>query len=440
MSKSRPAWQPPHSMEAEKAVLGSMMINPEAAEVAVEQLEAGVFLHPAHQTVFGVLKSLVNLGMPLDFPSITTMLRDQRELDAVGGAAFISELTTFSPTAANVGSHIAVVQDKKQLRDLYQLCSETLITIRDGHPDLATLLGKMQAGLASLDPQSRGDHVLPAMVEKVTARLQRIKAGSVTRGQTTGIPWWEYFFGGLVEGCYYGLGARPGRGKSAMMEQMVGNLLNAEVGCCVFAQDMAPDVLLERMACRIAGVSKWDLDNGRLEKYEVELVEDTFGVLGRSKLRLHCVERVTGEMLIAIARREYRKHGIRHFFLDHVQTIHVPSKEQRNEAWAHASQLVRQFVAAHGCSWVSLAHLNREAAKENVGAHQIRGFDDLLGDVDGLVLLDSSTDPSTLKHGEDWPMDFVVSKNRNGPEGRRDILFERTLMRFVIPPPRLPTL
>jgi replicative DNA helicase len=85
-------------------------------------------------------------------------------------------------------------------------------------------------------------------------------------------------------------------------------------------------------------------------------------------------------------------------------------------------------------SLVCLAHLNREAAKSGARVDQVKEFDDMLGDVDGMALLDSKIDPSTLSAGADWPMQFVVGKNRNGPSVRWDVLFNRRWMQFEEPP------
>lgn len=424
---------PPHNLEAEQGILGTMLISPdEWIDRVLGELEAGSFFHAPHGTVFNAIVALHKIGMPVDFITLTTMLRDRNELVLIGGPAAISHLYTFTPTPANGTHYMGIVKECAGKRKLLQICHVVSQSIH-GPESLDDALTLVQKELSAIDPASKGEHVLPAMVAKVKSRFQRIRDGKIVRGEETGIKAIDYHCGGLPEGFYCALGARPGMGKSAMMEQIMASLLARGVPVCCFAQDMAPDVLLERAACRLAGVSSWRLNKGLLERWELNQVEENLDDLASSPLRLHCVERMTGETMISIARREFRKHGVKHFFLDHIQTIHVPARAERNETWAAASAGVRQFVNNMGVCWMTLAHLNREAAKERVAGHQIRGFDDLLGDVDALFLLDSDTSSSDLDPGDDWPMRFIVDKNRNGPCGSPDILFQRETMNFVVP-------
>ena len=425
---------PPHSMEAEQGLIGSILLSPdEWIDRAAEEVNAGSFFHPPHGTIFQAIQELSKMGFAVDFITLTQFLRDRNELVLVGGPAAISTLYTFTPTSANATHYAAIVKDSAARRKLLSVMTE-LAPVLHGPEPIEDAITRLNTELASLDPASRGEHVLPAMAEKALATVERARQGNAVRGQPTFFPWWENFFGGLVEGGYYGIGARPGMGKSAMMEQIMASLLQHSVPVCCFAQDMAPDILLERMACRMAGVSKWSLDHGRLSGDQLDDVQGYIEGLRDSPLRLHCLERMTGEQMIMIARREFRKHKVKHFFLDHVQTIHVPKGQERNEAWAEASQLVRKFASTNGVSWTSLAHLNREAAKEAARAHQIRGFDDLLGDVDGLVLLDSNQNPGDLQPGQPWEMSMIVDKNRGGPCGSKPLLFERALMAFTAAP------
>src|SRR6202158_1486092 len=110
---------PPHSVEAEQGVLGSMLISPrDAIAEVVEKINEEYFYVPAHQTIYSVLVDLWNAGQAIDLITFTQVLRDRNLLDAVGGAAFVTSLFTFVPTAANVGYYIDIVRDKYILREL----------------------------------------------------------------------------------------------------------------------------------------------------------------------------------------------------------------------------------------------------------------------------------------------------------------------------------
>lgn len=412
--------------QSEKDLLNAL-ISQAGHPFETHELSVELFANPPLAQIFISIKAVHELGVEVNSITVANMLSQRGQLDGVGGHAYISTLGGYCPSVEPFYTNLHEAMRRRKLLKLAQMMEGDVGSAADVDAFVATV----NTELASLDPASNGDHVLLEMADRVLLRLQRAREGNLVRGTPTFFPWWEHFFGGLVEGGYYGIGARPGMGKSAMMEQMMMELAKRQIPFCCFAQDMAPDILLERMACREVGVSKWALDHGRLSHEQLDEIQTIIEGLVASPFRLHCVERLTGEQMVQIARRDMRKFGVKHFFLDHVQTIHVPARQERNEAWADASQMVRKFVNNNPVSWVSLAHLNREAAKEAARAHQIRGFDDLLGDVDGLVLLDSNINPADLQAGQDWDMAMVVDKNRNGPCGSKKLSFKRDTMAFT---------
>jgi replicative DNA helicase len=285
-----------------------------------------------------------------------------------------------------------------------------------------------------------GDHVLPKVTDRVLERLKQLATGHILRGIPTGVKFWDDAFGGLVPGQFICLAARPMLFKSALMEQIASHLLMNEEPVCIFAQDMAPDQMLERMACRLAEVPKWNLDHGKADKEELAEVKHFVEALSKSKLRLHSIERMNGEKLITVCKREARKYGVRSFWLDHVQTLDI-GKDEPRIAYGKASKLIRNFVTKFDVNFVALAHLNREAAKSRAAVHQIKEFDDILGDVDAMPLIHTDIDPTTLVRGQDWPMEFIVGKNRSGPPMTILIQADRRLMSLTErPQPQLAVL
>src|SRR5947207_13975533 len=116
---------PPHSVEAEQGVLGSMLISPrEAIAECVEKINEEYFYVPAHQTIYNVLVDLWNAGQAIDLITFTQVLRDRNLLESVGGAAFVTSLFTFVPTAANVQYYLDIVRDKYILREIITAATE----------------------------------------------------------------------------------------------------------------------------------------------------------------------------------------------------------------------------------------------------------------------------------------------------------------------------
>src|SRR5881394_4221573 len=118
---------PPHSIEAEQGVLGSMLISPrDAIAEVVEKINEEYFYVPAHQTIYSVLVDLWNAGQAIDLITFTQVLRDRTLLESVGGAAFVTSLFTFVPTAANLGYYLDIVRDKYILREIISASTESV--------------------------------------------------------------------------------------------------------------------------------------------------------------------------------------------------------------------------------------------------------------------------------------------------------------------------
>src|SRR6201981_1638198 len=132
---------PPHSMEAEQGVLGSMLISPrETIAECVEKINEEYFYVPAHQTIYNVLVDLWNAGEGIDLITFTQVLRDRKLLDPVGGAAFVTSLFTFVPTAANVGYYLEIVRDKYILRQIIAAATESVRRAYEEQDEVRNLL------------------------------------------------------------------------------------------------------------------------------------------------------------------------------------------------------------------------------------------------------------------------------------------------------------
>ncbi len=411
--------------EAESAIL-SLIVSSAGEAMSDPEICPELFFHPPNLTIFHACKGLYDGGVKVDFRSLTQSLQNKEQLAGVGGPHAISELQFYPPGTPE--HFIGILKRAHAKRKLRLLIQDAEVAMMEG-AEVEELITTMSTRIAELDPSAIVEDALAKSFEEAMTRIRQIESGVKRPGFPTGLNCWDYTLGGIVPGMYLGLAARPGKGKSAMMEQVATKLLRDDEAVCIFSQDMAPNQVLMRMACRIAQVSKFKLDQGKVDRQETDEVKEALEALRKSKLRLHSLPRLSGEQLVSIARREARRFGCKSFWLDHIQTLAVPKGEEPRIAFGKASKLINAFVKSEQVSFVTLAHLNREAAK-GANVNQVKEFDDMLGDVDGLILLDSLQDPAKLGPYEDWIMRFKVGKNRNGPELEPDVAFWRETMEF----------
>src|SRR5712691_1245150 len=142
---------PPHSVEAEQGVLGSMLISPrDIIAECVEKINEAYFYIPAHQTIYTMLVELWNAGQGIDLITFTQVLRDRNVLDAVGGPAFVTSLFTFVPTAANITYYLEIVRDKYILREIISACTEGARRSYEEQDEVDNLLDEVEQRIFSV--------------------------------------------------------------------------------------------------------------------------------------------------------------------------------------------------------------------------------------------------------------------------------------------------
>src|SRR2546421_7356330 len=178
---------PPHSVEAEQGVLGSMLISPrDAIAEVVEKINEEYFYVPAHQTIFTVLVDLWNAGQAIYLITFTQVLRDRNLLETVGGAAAVTSLFTFVPTAANVGYYLEIVRDKYILRSIIAASTESVRRAYEEQDEVHNLLDEVEQKIFSVGEDRFKGQVL-TMKDQVMEAIEAIEQLYERRGGITGI-------------------------------------------------------------------------------------------------------------------------------------------------------------------------------------------------------------------------------------------------------------
>src|SRR5213076_3321552 len=178
---------PPHSVEAEQGVLGSMLISPrETIAECVEKINEDYFYVPAHQTVYTVLVELWNAGQAIDLITFTQVLRDRNLLESVGGVAAVTSLFTFVPTAADVTYYLEIVREKYILRQIIAACTESVRRAFDEQDEVHGLLDEVEQKIFSVG-EDRFKGQLLTMKDQVMEAIESIEQLYERRGGITGI-------------------------------------------------------------------------------------------------------------------------------------------------------------------------------------------------------------------------------------------------------------
>jgi replicative DNA helicase len=281
---------------------------------------------------------------------------------------------------------------------------------------------------ASIMPSTACDNELGTACDALERRLGQIERGEKIKGYRAPLAAWNKAFGGICDGNLYAIAARPGLGKTALMEQMIADYIANDLPVAVFEKDMAPNMLIERIVCRAAKVPFYNFSNGFVTREDIASLRRFKDAINEAPLNLYNPTNLTPEKLSSIVRRDARSKGIKAVFLDHIQVLDV-GKDKR-EGLTHASITIRQTATETNIPHIVLAHINRNGSKGRPTPEDIKEFDQLYGDCDGMAILWTDVDRATLKHGEFLPMKLYFAKNRNGALAEEPVLFDGRMMQF----------
>ncbi len=414
----------PHNPDAEAGFLGCVLTS-EGSALDEHPVTPEHFFGSANRLIGAACISLFDAKVPVNPMSVTDHLRSAGALERVGGPYAISSL--FGSQSLTAHYH-GVLCGQLALRRAVDAARWAL----NGWTNTDTAeayLSEFRERLQGIDVSSDEENEVPVAVEAIGRRLDAMDRGDKITGFQTSNHAWNAAFGGLVPGAYYALAGRPGTGKSAMMESLACDLISLDHPVVVFQRDMSPQKMVERICCRWVGIPYWRYVRAQLNLAERAKIREVAKELANTPLYIYNPVGLTAEKLCAILRREKRVHGVKAAFLDHIQALKV-GKDFR-EGLTQASLAIRGCVTELGIPLVTLCHLNREGGKgSRPSASNIKEFDQLYGDVDGMAILWSDSNPDDRQPGQRTEVNFYVAKNRDGPETEEKVWFNGELLQF----------
>jgi replicative DNA helicase len=383
------------------------------------------FFDPDFHGLFCAIDTLHRSGKDIDQWTVQAQL-GPAECQRLGYANLSDWLHYPSPAMAT--TLFETLCEKLTLRRAFKMgtwLTQTATTTKDA----MGLCSEVDRRCAELPAVASVENLRDKTVEQVLAKIQRIRTGDRSRRMLTPIGAWNRLFGGISEGKYYALASRPGLGKTSMMEQMAGTYMAANMPVLIFERDMSPQVLMERIGCRIAGVPFWRMERECLNPLECDRVALIVEAIKDAPLILYSPSNMTAEMMCAITRRECRVNKIAAVFLDHIQCLRFVGNDFR-EGLTKSSLTIRNCVTDTNVPHIVLAHLNRDGASGRPKPENIKEFDQLFGDVDALALLWSEVEAVDVPEGEARPMKLYAAKNRGGPVSEDDLSFDGSILKF----------
>jgi replicative DNA helicase len=431
----------PHNLEAERSVLGAILINNQAFNQAAEVLDAEDFFRDAHRRIFEKMVTLTDRSDPVDLVTLKDELIRAGELEDVGGPAYISALTDGVPRSANVEHYARIVKEKSTLRRLIQSANDVLGRAYDAEEDADLLLDEAERSIFQIaEHRLRSGFV--RVSELVDSGYQLIEQLQQHRGLVTGVPTGfvdlDEMTSGFQKSDLIIVAARPSMGKTSFV-------LNIALHCGVeagktvgiFSLEMSKEQLFLRMLTSEARVDAHRFRGGFLGEQDYARLVEAFGRLHDARVFIDDTPSAGILEMRAKARRLKLEHGLDMLVIDYLQLMQGRGRfDNRQQELASISRSLKILAKELGIPIVALSQLSR--ATESRGDHRpqlsdLRESGALEQDADVVLFIfredmyavDGERNPEAEGTAE-----IIVGKQRNGPTGAVRLAFLKQYTRF----------
>jgi replicative DNA helicase len=438
----------PSSPDAEQGVLSSFLLAPREVGglCAEKQITTGCFHVPAYATVYAVLIEMWDGNKPIDIVTLTEVLRDRKQLDQVGGPAFITQLFTFLPTAANVGFYIEILQEKYTLREIIRVCTEAAARSYEEQGEVQSVLDEVEAKVFAI-AQDRYRTKTVGMKEEVMAAINSIQDLYERRGGITGLPTGFADLDKMLDGLHptemIVIAARPSMGKTSLGMQIAEHLaVEEKLPVAVFSLEMSRQQLVQRLLSSRARVNLSKVRDGFLAERDFPALTAAASRLAESKIFIDDAAGLSILELRAKARRLKSQHGIAAIVIDYLQLLRSTSRkamDNRQIEVAEISSGLKGLAKELNIPIVVLAQLNRNPemrAGESKGRPRLSdlresGSIEQDADVVGLLVREEYyADTEEDKKESEGKATLIIAKQRNGPVGDVPLTFLKEFTRF----------
>ncbi|MEW6307994.1 MAG: replicative DNA helicase [Bacillota bacterium] len=425
---------PPQNLEAEQSVLGSALLEKAAALRAAEVLRPDDFYREAHRLIFIAMVALSERGEPVDIVTVAEELTQSSSLEAAGGAAYLSTLANFVPTAANVEHYAHIVEEKAVLRQLIHIAGVISARCFEASEEAAVVLDQAERDIFRLS-QSRVSQPYARMKEVLAAAFLRLEKLYDIRGGLTGLPTGlgdlDNLLSGLQPADLIVLAARPSQGKTALCLSIARHVaVSSKQPVVLFSLEMAKEQLALRLLGCEAGIDSNRLRRADLREDDWQPLAKALGRLADAPIYIDDTPTITTMEMRAKARRLKSEHGLGLVVVDYLQLVQTRSRtENRQQEIAEISRSLKALGRELGVPVLTASQLSR-AIEQRTDRRPILSDLRESGAIeqDADVVMFIHQDP---KNPDPNQVELIVAKQRNGPTGSLELSFRRDVGRFT---------
>ena len=428
---------PPQNLEAEMAVLGSMLIDEDAISVAIESLDRDSFYNDTHKRIFEAVLDLYNANKAVDLITLTDTLKRNGVLDEVGGVSFLTALVNSVPTAANISHYTNIVKEKSTLRNLINSATRIVSLCYESEDNVSEVVDNAERLVFEVSdsrPQSSYLHlkeIIKDSIEKIDRLYQ--KKAHVT-GIPTGFIDFDRITSGLQASDLIVIAGRPSMGKSALaigIAEYAGVM--EKIPVAIFSLEMSKEQLVQRMLCAHARVDAHKVRTGYLTPSDWPHLTAAAGKLSEAPIFIDDAPSISVMELRAKARRLKAHHDIQLIILDYLQLMRGDARvENRQQEISDISRSLKALARELRVPIVAISQLSRAVEARSDHRPQLSdlresGAIEQDADVVVLILREEYYNPHPENQGI---AEIIIAKQRNGPVCSMKLAFIKEYTRF----------
>lgn len=432
---------PPQNLEAERSVLGSILIDKDSIEKVVDILKPEDFYSRQNQLIYESMVKLLEKNEPIDILTLTNKIEEAGQLEDAGGAAYLTSLLSATPTSVHIFNYAKIIQRKKILRDLIDSAHKIVSLGHQEDESIEKILDQAEQKLFSVSQRSITQEFVAIKEELHEAfeRLERLHKGDgALRGVSTGFVDLDNMLAGLQRSDLVILGARPSLGKTTFALDIVRNVARKEgIGVGIFSLEMSKDQVIDRIIAAEAGVGLWKLRTGHLTSSgdfnDFSKISIALGTLSNLPIFVDDTPSPTVLQIRAMARRLKARNELGLLVVDYLQLVQPRSDidgyvQQVTDVANSLKALARELnIPIIAVSQLSRAVEARPDQRPRLSDLRESGGIEQAAD---LVMFIHREDRVRQNSEKKNIAEIIVAKHRNGPIGAVELYFDEEEVSF----------
>jgi replicative DNA helicase len=432
---------PPQSGEAEASLLGAILIDSDAIVKVADTVTHDDFYEDRHRRIYEAAHTLYEKRSPIDVLTLADQLKATGFLDMVGGAAYLTELTNFVPTAAHAEQYAEIIAQKAIRRRLIKASQDIVALGYDEEKELQELVESAEVKLFEVSQRHVKQDItsLETILGESFDRLDELhKDKGKIRGVPTGFADMDNILAGLQRSDLFILAARPSMGKTALALNLAHNVaVKAGLPVLIFSLEMSKEQLVDRMLSMESGVDAWALRTGNLSDADFEKIGHAMGALSEAQIYIDDSPGISVSDMRTKARRESHQRPLGLIIVDYLQLMSGTSRfgggdGNRVQEISEISRGLKGIARELNVAVVALSQLSRSVESRSPQIPQLQdlresGSIEQDADVVAFIYREEYYNPESEKKNI---AEIFIRKHRNGPTGAVELYFERDKQRF----------